>query len=168
MSKDYMRYDRMVEDALRGVVRRALTEAASNGLNGNHHFYLTFRTMAPGVQIPAYLVERYPDEMTIVLQFQFYGLEVGDELFTVTLSFNNQQERLTIPYNAISIFADPSVNFALQFQQADEADAQADDGETVVAALEGPKMASGKPASGKSDGDDKTGEVVSLDQFRRK
>jgi hypothetical protein len=167
MSKDYMRYDRMVEDALRGVVRRALIEAAANGLNGNHHFYLTFRTLAPGVQIPAYLVERYPDEMTIVLQFQFYGLEVGDDLFTVTLSFNNQQERLTIPYNAITIFADPSVNFALQFQQADEAGEESG-GAEQVAALEGPKPATGKPVAAKGDGEDKTGEVVSLDQFRRK
>lgn len=170
MSKDYMRYDRMVEDALRGVVRRALIEAEKNGLSGNHHFYLTFRTDAPGVRIPVYLTERYPNEMTIVLQYQFYGLEVTDENFTVTLSFNNQQERLTIPYAAITIFADPSVNFALQFQQA-----QAEESAPALPPAEAPAAlpaGTAKPAAAKSgeekQGDEKTGEVVSLDQFRRK
>lgn len=173
MSKDYMRYDRMVEDALRGVVRRALSEAAAQGLPGNHHFYLTFRTRAPGVDIPPYLVERYPTEMTIVLQFQFYGLEALDDHFVVTLSFNNQQERLQIPYAAISVFADPSVNFALQFQAADEEEAvepESEPEEAEPASSEAPRAlppAAPKPAlPPRTDGDG--AEVVSLDQFRRK
>ncbi|GIL41094.1 SspB family protein [Roseiterribacter gracilis] len=172
MSKDYMRYDRMVEDALRGVVRRALNEAAAQGLPGNHHFYLTFRTHAPGVDIPSYLVERYPNEMTIVLQFQFYGLEAAEDHFVVTLSFNNQQERLQIPYAAISVFADPSVNFALQFQAADddikELDVEGEEFEPTSS--EAPRAlppAAPKPAlPPRTDGDG--AEVVSLDQFRRK
>jgi hypothetical protein len=173
MSKDYMRYDRMVEDALRGVVRRALNEAAAHGLPGNHHFYLTFRTRAPGVDIPPYLVERYPNEMTIVLQFQFYGLETGEDHFVVTLSFNNQQERLQIPYAAISVFADPSVNFALQFQAADESVAEVEEApeEPAPAAGEPPRAlppATPKPALPRAEGDGSSAEVVSLDQFRRK
>jgi uncharacterized protein len=173
MSKDYMRYDRMVEDALRGVVRRALNEAAANGLPGNHHFYLTFRTRAPGVDIPPYLVERYPNEMTIVLQYQFYGLEAQEDWFTVTLSFNNQQERLQIPYAAISVFADPSVNFALQFQAAEDEAVELDAAPEEAhpsAASEPPRAlppaAPSKPAQPRGDGDG--AEVVSLDQFRRK
>jgi hypothetical protein len=171
MSKDYMRYDRMVEDALRGVVRRALNEAAAQGLPGNHHFYLTFRTHAPGVDIPTYLTERYPSEMTIVLQFQFYGLEAAEDYFVVTLSFNNQQERLQIPYSAISVFADPSVNFALQFQAAEEdvTELEAEPEELAPSSGEPPRAlppATPKPALPRADGDG--AEVVSLDQFRRK
>ena len=157
--KDLMRYDKMVETALRGVVRQAMSRAAEKGLPGNHHFYLTFRTTHPGVDIPGHLRERYPVEMTIVLQFQFYGLEVTDEQFAVTLSFNNIPERLTIPFAALTIFADPSVNFALQFQPAAEAES--------VPAL--PKPASAEPAAPPEPADpEKTGEVVSLDKFRKK
>ncbi|MDB5366421.1 MAG: hypothetical protein JWM77_2348 [Rhodospirillales bacterium] len=173
MSKDYMRYDRMVEEALRGVVRRALNEAAAQGLPGNHHFYLTFRTRVPGVDIPPYLVERYPNEMTIVLQFQFYGLETADDYFVVTLSFNNQQERLQIPYTAISVFADPSVNFALQFQAPDEDVAEIEEAPEALApaSSEPPRAlppAAPKPALPRAEGDGSSAEVVSLDQFRRK
>jgi hypothetical protein len=116
MGDDRLRYDLMVEGALRGVVRQALAEAASRGLPGNHHFYLTFATRDAGVILPPQLKERYPEEMTIVLQHQFYGLEVTAESFSVTLSFSNKHERLTIPLKAVTTFADPSVNFALQFQ----------------------------------------------------
>ena len=111
-----LRYDKMVEQALRGVVRQAVEEVIESGLPGDHHFYITFMTDYPGVNIPDYLKDRYPGEMTIVLQFQFYDLEVDDERMAVTLSFNNIPERLEIPLAAITIFADPSVNFALQFQ----------------------------------------------------
>ena len=114
--EDTLRYDRMVESALRGVVREAVQEVIEIGeLPEDHHFYITFMTDYPGVKIPAYLHDRYPGEMTIVLQYQFYDLFVDDEKMGVTLSFNNVPERLEIPLAAITIFADPSVNFALQF-----------------------------------------------------
>lgn len=152
-----LRYDKMVESALRGVVRQAIEEVMEDGLPGDHHFYITFMTDYPGVNIPDYLRDRYPGEMTIVLQFQFYDLDVNDERMVVTLSFNNVPEKLEIPLAAITIFADPSVNFALQFQPLGddiEPDFDPDDDDT--------------PDDDKSKGDGKTGEVVSLDNFRKK
>jgi hypothetical protein len=119
MDKDLLQYDKMVEAALRGVVRQALAEAARSGLTGNHHFFITFKTGHPGVRMPAHLAAEFPDEMTIVLQHQFWGLEVGDDAFEVTLGFNDVQERLTIPYAALTAFVDPSVKFGLQFQRAE-------------------------------------------------
>ena len=151
---DSLRYDKMVEQALRGVVRQAVEEVIKNGLPGDHHFYITFMTDFPGVNIPQYLRDRYPGEMTIVLQYQFYDLTVNDERLTVTLSFNNVPERLVVPLGAITIFADPSVNFALQFQPVGEDDGPPEEGEE-----EAEDDAPQKP---------KTGEVVSLDQFRKK
>ena len=105
----------MVEEALRGVVRKALQHALDEGLPGEHHYYLTFRTKAPGVSIPDYLHDQYPEEMTIVLQHQFWDLTIEDEQFTVTLSFKNRPAELVIPFDALSAFADPSVKFGLQF-----------------------------------------------------
>lgn len=116
MSKGDLRYDQMVETALRGVVRQALQTAADFGLSGNHHFYITFRTDHPDVALASHLVERYPSEMTIVLQHQFWGLRVEEAAFEVTLSFNDRAERLHIPFAAITSFADPSVRFGLQFE----------------------------------------------------
>ena len=113
---EILRYDRMVEGALRGVVKKSIQEVIDHGLPGDHHFYITFLTDYPGVKIPDYLRDRYPGEMTIVLQYQFSKLKVDDENMQVELSFNNVPEMLKIPLAAISIFADPSVNFALQFQ----------------------------------------------------
>ncbi len=156
--ENILRYDKMVESALRGVVRQAIEEVMADGLPGDHHFYITFMTDYPGVDIPDYLRDRYPGEMTIVLQFQFYDLDVNDERMVVTLSFNNVPERLEIPLAAITIFADPSVNFALQFQPMGddiESDYDPDD--------DGPDDDGPPP---KDDG--KTGEVVSLDKFRKK
>ena len=156
---DILRYDRMVETALRGVVRKSIEEVMQHGLNGDHHFYITFLTDYPGVDIPDYLHERYPGEMTIVLQYQFSDLSVDNEFLRVTLSFNSVPEQLVIPMNAISIFADPSVNFALQFQpmgdELSEADLDAFDDD-------------GPDDGGTGGGGDKTGEVVSLDKFRKK
>jgi hypothetical protein len=152
-----LRYDKMVEHALRGVVRQAIEEVIENGLPGDHHFYITFMTDYPGVNIPDYLKDRYPGEMTIVLQFQFYDLDVNDERMVVTLSFNNVPEKLEIPLAAITIFADPSVNFALQFQPLGddlEPDYDPDDDDD--------------PSGGDDEDGKKTGEVVSLDQFRKK
>lgn len=153
---DAFRYDKMVEKALRGVVFQALQEVVEDGLTDEHHFYITFFTDHAGVKIPDYLKERYPGEMTIVLQHQFYDLEVDQDKFTVMLSFNNVPERLTIPLAAVTIFADPSVNFALQFQplsEGDEEDFRFDAEEIEV---------------DKDDKKKKKGEVVSLDQFRKK
>lgn len=165
MPREQLRYDRMVETALRGVVRDALTQVAERGLPGNHHFYLTFRTGFPGVSIPDYLVAQYPNEMTIVLQFQYYGLEVTEERFEVTLSFNNVHERLVIPFAAISTFADPSVNFALQFQPAaaEEAEVAAMPARAVADRKEEAKPTPAEPAE-----PPKRGEVVTLDAFRKK
>jgi hypothetical protein len=159
---EVLRYDRMVERALRGVVREAVREVIKDGLAGDHHFYITFLTDHPGVKIPDYLRERYPGEMTIVLQYQFYDLFVDDDKMGVTLSFNNVPEVLEIPLPAITIFADPSVNFALQFQPL-EGPAEGDGGK--------PKGKKGKGDKADKDPESKsakTGEVVSLDQFRKK
>lgn len=164
--EDSLRYDKMVEGALRGVVRQAVEEVMKDGLPGDHHFYITFMTDYPGVDIPDYLKERYPGEMTIVLQYQFYDLSVDAEKLSVTLSFNNVPERLTIPLGSISIFADPSVNFALQFQPlGDEID------ETDLIDLDDDEVendSSSDKEEGKKEKEEKTGEVVSLDQFRKK
>lgn len=160
---DILRYDRMVESALRGVVRKSIEEVIQYGLPGDHHFYITFLTDYPGVSIPDYLKERYPGEMTIVLQYQFTDLSVDHEFLKVTLSFNSVPERLVIPLGSISIFADPSVNFALQFQPMSDDDYGDDDMD--IFDDEGPD--GDGSGGGKSKGD-KTGEVVSLDKFRKK
>jgi hypothetical protein len=156
---EILRYDKMVETALRGVVRQAVEEVMDSGLPDDHHFYITFLTDYPGVNIPDYLRDRYPGEMTIVLQYQFYDLTVDSEKMGVTLSFNNVPERLEIPLASISIFADPSVNFALQFQPLGENNDDDFD-------PDGPPLDDEDEQEG--DEDDKTGEVVSLDQFRKK
>jgi len=117
-------YDEIVQEALRAVVGRVLGEVQRNGgLPGNHHFYITFKTNAPGVDIPRHLVERFPDEMTIVIQNRFWDLKVGTDGFEVGLSFNQVPARLAIPFAAVTGFVDPAVNFALQFQAHVEEDA---------------------------------------------
>ena len=119
-------YDEIVQEALRAVVGRVLGEVESSGiLPGEHHFYITFKTAAAGVDIPKHLTERFPDEMTIVIQNRFWDLKVGDDGFEVGLSFNQAPARLVIPFSAITGFVDPAVNFALQFQaQAEEGSMQ--------------------------------------------
>ncbi|MCB1680440.1 MAG: hypothetical protein KDI65_00745 [Alphaproteobacteria bacterium] len=160
---NFLRYDKMVEAALRGVVRQALEEVVQHNLKGEHHFYITFMTDYPGVRIPDYLRDRYPGEMTIVLQYQFTDLRVDRDKMEVTLSFNNVPERLVVPLSAISIFADPSVNFALQFQPLSES---IEDDELLSELADGddPDGSGG----GKKAKSEKKGEVVSLDQFRKK
>jgi hypothetical protein len=166
---EVLRYDKMVENALRGVVRYAIEEvienySASGGMPGDHHFYITFLTDYPGVKIPDYLRDRYPGEMTIVLQYQFSDLAIKDERLEVTLSFNNVPERLVIPLSAVSIFADPSVNFALQFQPLGDA---MEDEDLILQGL-GEDDPDGDGPSGGGSGGEKTGEVISLDNFRKK
>jgi hypothetical protein len=116
MSVDLIRYDLLVQDALRDVVRRVLTDAARDGLPGEHHFFIGFNTQAPGVRLSARLKERHPTTMTIVLQHQFWDLVVTDKFVEVGLSFGNVPERLHIPFEALTSFYDPSVKFGLQFE----------------------------------------------------
>jgi hypothetical protein len=116
MPTDHIRYDLLVQDALRSVVRKVLGDAARNGLPGDHHFYISFKTRAPGVSVPAAMRQKYPDEMTIILQHEFWDLSVNGEGFEVSLSFSRKPERLTIPFAAITGFSDPSVpTFGFKF-----------------------------------------------------
>jgi hypothetical protein len=108
-------YEHLVQESVRSVVREALSQVSKGGLPGNHHFYISFRTDYPGVDLPDYLQEQYPEEITIVLQYEFWDLEVEEDCFFVTLCFNDIHERLTIPLQAIVSFVDPSVKFGLQF-----------------------------------------------------
>jgi len=109
-------YDEIVQEALRAVVSRVLGDVATSGLPGNHHFYISFKTQAPGVSIPRSLIERFPDEMTIVIQNKYWDLKVDNSGFEVGLTFNQIPSHLTIPFSSIVSFVDPAVNFALQFQ----------------------------------------------------
>ena len=154
--QDLMHYDAMAQDALRGVVKAALRKAAApEGIPGDHHFYITFRTKAPGVSGPQDLLGKYPDEMTIVLQHQYWDLAPGETFFTVTLKFGGQPKRLSVPYGAITRFYDPSVQFLLQFEAPPPAppEARAPTPEAKEAAPDA------KPAEAT---------IVSLDQFRKK
>ena len=176
MGSDGLRYDRMVEDALRSVVRRALIHVAQHGLPGSHHFYITFRTDHEDSEIPLALRERYPGEMTIVLQHQFWGLEVGEEQFCVTLSFSDVPHRLVVPFAAVTAFADPSVRFGLQFD-VDSAEAPAGvpapGEEAAPADSPSPAVPAGEATPGKEAApakeEKKAGDkVVTLDAFRKK
>ncbi|TCT06841.1 SspB family protein [Aquabacter spiritensis] len=123
-STDHIRYDLLAQDALRGVVRRVLADAARDGLPGDHHFFVAFDTRAPGVRLSHRMREKYPEEMTIVLQHQYWDLQVSDAGFEVGLSFGGIPERLVVPFSALKGFFDPSVKFGLQFELA-EGDAAA-------------------------------------------
>ncbi|MFQ5959257.1 MAG: SspB family protein [Alphaproteobacteria bacterium] len=169
MGKDYMRYDRLVDGALRSVMVVALQRAADKGLPGDHHFYISFRTDHPGVAIGDELKALYPNELTIVLQHQFWGLEMGDKLFSVTLSFNGVRQRLTIPFAAVTAFADPGAKFGLQF---DATEARAVGGR-ASARVDTSARLEAAPAVGE-DGDyeqlalESDEKVVALDAFRKK
>jgi hypothetical protein len=163
--KDLFRYDKMVERALRGVVREALARAAASGLPGTHHFYITFHTKHPATKIPDSLSSQYPDEMTIVLEHQFWDLEVEEERFSVTLSFQSKPERLTVPFEAITAFTDPSVKFGLQFQANEDGSPATTAGESAAPK---PAKAEAKKEKESDKGGAKTGEVVTLDSFRKK
>ena len=122
---DHIRYDLLTQQALRGVVRSVLTEAAKKGLPGDHHFYIAFDTRAPGVNIPDRLRAQYPEEMTIILQHQFWDMKVGEEGFEVGLSFGGVPAKLAVPFAAVKGFFDPSVQFGLQFEEVSEDGKQA-------------------------------------------
>lgn len=167
MADDSLRYDRMVERALRNVVRDALRETADKGLPGGHHFYITYRTGHAGVTMPEWLRASYPEDITIVLQYQFWGLEVEDDRFAVTLSFNGRNERLEVPYEAVTAFADPSVKFGLQFESAKPA------AETASLAAAPAKLSTvaDAPATAtdsKQPAQQEAAKVVTLDAFRKK
>lgn len=151
---DEMHYEQLAQDALRGVIRAALERAASpSGIPGAHHFYITFKTRAPGVSVPPDIMAKYPDEMTVVLQHQFWDLAVEPDLFSVMLKFGGMPKVLTAPYTAVTRFYDPSVQFLLQFEAPE--------------ILEGdptPPPPTPKPKPSGEDGP----KVVSLDQFRKK
>jgi hypothetical protein len=163
---DELRYDKMVEDALRGVVRDALGFVSINGLPGDHHFYVTFKTHFAGVAIPKSLKARHPDEMTIVLQHQFWDLSVEEEQFQVTLSFSGKSERLVIPFAAVTGFADPSAKFGLQFQAVPLDEADNEDGFDHEEDDGGPDDTPPPPPAPPAG--DADGKVVTLDRFRKK
>lgn len=172
-----MKYAQMVEDALRGVVRRALHAAATDGLHGNHHFYVTFLTRFPGVELPDHLLERYEHDMTIVLQHQYWDLKVEESFFEVSLSFNKMPTRIHVPYAAVTSFADPSVQFGLQFEpQMDQVEGgDVVPGGNAFAPMKVPDDAATAEepetegeAEAPAAGTAKAGEVVSLDAFRKK
>ncbi|PWR23307.1 SspB family protein [Zavarzinia compransoris] len=172
MAKDFMNYGAMVQDALRGVVRQALTRVAAQGLPGNHHLYLSFKSHHPGVDIPDYLRERYPDEMTIILQHQYWGLKVTDDHFEIGLNFNKMPERLEIPFAAMTGFFDPSVQFGLQFQPTGDEEAAP---RPVAPPAEPASLTTRREETPetKPDGEDKPegeqrGQVLTLDAFRKK
>jgi hypothetical protein len=162
MAKSILRYDKMVEDALRGVLRDSLI-ASQDGLPGDHHFYITFRTRHPGVDISEHIRARYPDEMTIVLQHQYWGLEVTPEWFEVTLSFNRVNERLHIPFAAVTAFADPSAKFGLQFQADTSIETESDVSEEEIVAEDPPVPEAEVPPPAEAGG-----QVIALDAFRKK
>ncbi|MCP4318321.1 MAG: hypothetical protein GY789_20465 [Hyphomicrobiales bacterium] len=187
--QDHIRYDILAQEALRGVIRKVLTEVAATGsLPGEHHFFITFLTNAPGVRISAYLREKYTEQMTIVIQHQFWDLKVTDSYFEIGLSFSDKPEKLHIPFAAIRGFYDPSVNFELEFDTmmadnedvvpseiaeyvpAEEETVEADE---AFSASEEKKPAEEVEATDDTDtagkDEDKSGaDVVSLDAFRKK
>ena len=164
---DYIGYEALTQAAMRGVVREALRETVTNSAPpGDHHFYITFRTRAPGVQIPDHLIEQFPDEMTIVIQHQYWDLEVHEGHFEVVLKFNRIPQHLTIPYLAMTRFVDPAVNFGISFARA-----SATSDKEIVAPTPGLSEdrsdAGSRPSQAETD-PQSPNTVVSLDAFRRK
>jgi hypothetical protein len=152
-------YPLMIRESLRGVVRMALAHTAEHGLPGEHHFFVAFHTSGEGVRLPAYLRDLHPDEMTVVLQHQFWDLAVDEDAFSVTLLFDGARHRLTVPYAAVTGFADPSVSFGLRFEPHDEDD---EGSESATAGNE-----TGEDAGGAADTGGEAGKVISIDRFRK-
>jgi len=168
MATDHIRYDVLARDALRGVLRRVLADAAEHGLPGDHHFFITFVSTADGVKLSPRLLAQYPEEMTVILQHQFWDLVVTEERFEVGLSFGGIPERLLIPFSAIKSFFDPSVQFGLQFETSDAAPAEA---ESPAAPLPAASALPAPPKEAKEEEPAKPtegAEVVRLDRFRKK
>ena len=166
MATDHIRYDVLARDALRGVLRRVLTDAAEHGLPGEHHFFITFLSTADGVKLSPRLLAQYPEEMTIILQHQFWDLVVTEDRFEVGLSFGGIPERLVVPFAAIKSFLDPSVQFGLQFEPSETAAEL-----PTVPAPSALPVPVPEPAAESNDEPAKTSEgaeVVRLDRFRKK
>lgn len=157
MNEDHIQYPALIDQAMRGVVRDVLRRVQSTGLPGEHHFYISFLTQFPGVRMSEQLRSRYPKEITIVLQHQYWDFKVEDANFTVTLSFGGVPEKLLVPFAALTAFADPSIKFGLQFQPAD-----APDSEEVRTEQPTP------PAAGNDEQEAAAAEIISLDSFRKK
>jgi len=171
MATDHIRYDVLTRDALRGVLRRVLSDAAAHGLPGEHHFFITFLSKAEGVKISPRLLAQYPDEMTIILQHQFWDLVVTEDRFEVGLSFGGIPERLVVPFHAIKSFVDPSVQFGLSFEPPEAL------GDTPAAGLPAAPAPSAVAAPAPPAAEDQPepstkpsegAEVVRLDRFRKK
>jgi len=175
MATDHIRYDVLARDALRGVLRRVLADVAEHGLPGEHHFFITLLSTAEGVKLSPRLLAQYPEEMTIILQHQFWDLVVTDDRFEVGLSFGGIPERLVVPFSAIKSFFDPSVQFGLQFEPA-EAAAAAPASEARSAGRPAPSAAASPASLPAPPGESQAGpvksgdgaEVVRLDRFRKK
>jgi hypothetical protein len=169
MATDHIRYDVLARDALRGVLRRVLADAAEHGLPGEHHFFITFLSRADGVKLSSRLLAQYPEEMTVILQHQFWDLVVTEDRFEVGLSFGGIPERVVVPFSAIKSFFDPSVQFGLQFEPHDAAgDARA---EPPTATSPVPSASPPAVPAESSPDPSKAGEgaeVVRLDRFRKK
>jgi len=168
MATDHIRYDVLARDALRGVLRRVLADAAEHGLPGEHHFFITFLSTAEGVKLSPRLLAQYPEEMTVILQHQFWDLVVTDDRFEVGLSFGGIPERLVVPFTSIKSFFDPSVQFGLQFEASEATETPAANLPAVPASSALPA-----PAAVTEDQDEPTkpgegAEVVRLDRFRKK
>jgi hypothetical protein len=182
MATDHIRYDILAQQALRGVVRTVLADVAKNGLPGDHHFKITFATTAPGVRLSERMRGQYPEAMTIVLQHQFWDLAVGDEAFEVGLSFGGVSERLAVPFDAITAFYDPAVQFGFQFETVDAAAIAGPAGKGAVPppiarlpaeatksdALPAPAAPKPKEPAPGPDSDGGGGQIVRLDRFRKK
>jgi hypothetical protein len=161
-SKDHIGYQALTQAALKSVVRTALQKAATlDKLPGDHHFYITFRTRTPGVQMADYLKDRFPDEMTIVVQHQYWDFEVHDDRFEIILKFSGVPQHLRVPFAAVTRFFDPSVNFGLQFEN---------DEQSAGGTVQAPRAAaaSSAPAATSAPAEPGDATVVSLDAFRRK
>lgn len=157
-------YGNLMHEAMRGLIRKVLLDVSANGLPGAHHFFITFDTSHPDAELADWLSDRYPEEMTVVMQHWYDRLEVGDEGFAVTLNFGDSPEPLYIPYDAIRTFVDPSVEFGLRFESQDGGDdASPAPVPAVIEPAPAPALAPEKPAE-KAKGD---AEVVSLDSFRK-
>jgi uncharacterized protein len=174
MPVDHIRYDILAQAALRGVVRTVLADAAKKGLPGEHHFKITFNTTAPGVKLSERMRERYPQEMTIVLQHQFWDLAVTEPGFEVGLSFGGIPERVAVPFEAVTAFFDPAVQFGFQFEIIEgaatgDSGSQPSEKTAKPEALPAPPAGAGAAAPTPPDADGNSGgEVVRLDRFRKK
>ncbi len=164
-------YGNLMHEAMRGLIRKVLQDVSDNGLPGTHHFFITFDTDHPDAELADWLFDRYPGEMTVVMQHWYDNLDVGEDGFSVTLNFGDAPEPLYIPYDAIKTFVDPSVEFGLRFEtQSDEGDQDSDTPSKAIVPTVPPKSAKvkdTKPAADEKDDAPKDADIVSLDSFRK-